>query len=122
MNIEELMKLKNWVVIGDVAKEYKYAHKILNKFKLKNYNVSGVHPKGGDGIYTKLKDVPYKIEAMDLCINAKQGIEFMKEANELGIKNVLIQPGAESNEILNYCRENGINVIENCALVQLNYI
>lgn len=122
MNIEELMKLKNWVVIGDVVKEHKYAHKILKKFKLKNYNIKGVHPKGGEGIYTKLKDVPYKIEAIDLCINPKQGIEFMKEAKELGIKNVLIQPGAESDEILSYCKENGINVVENCALVQLKNI
>lgn len=30
-----------------------------------------------------------------------------------------VQPGAESEEILTYCRENNINVIENCALVQL---
>ena len=122
MNIGELMKLKNWVVIGDVSNETKYANKILNKFKLKGYMVSGVHPKGGKGIYTNLKEVPYNIEAIDLCINAKYGIEFLKEAKELGIKNVLIQPGAESDEILKYCKENSINAIENCALIQLNHI
>ena len=43
----------------------------------------------------------------------------MKEAEELGIKYVLIQPGAESNEILNYCKENSITAFEDCALVQL---
>lgn len=122
MNIEELIKLKNWVVIGDVSNDTKYANKILNKFKLKGYMVSGVHPKGGKGIYTNLKEVPYNIEAIDLCINAKYGIEFLKEAKELGIKNVLIQPGAESDEILKYCKENSINAIENCALIQLNHI
>lgn len=122
MNIEELMKLKNWVVIGDVSNETKYANKILNKFKLKGYKVSGVHPKGGEDIYTNLNDVPYTIEAIDLCINAKLGIEFLRQAKDLGIKNVLIQPGAESDEILKYCRENSINAIENCALVQLNHI
>lgn len=122
MNIENLIKLKNWVVIGDVSNEAKYANKILNKFKLKGYKVSGVHPKGGKNIYTNLKDVPYTIDAIDLCINAKLGIKYLKEANELGIKNVLIQPGAESNEILTYCKENSINAIENCALVQLNNI
>ncbi|WP_291651805.1 CoA-binding protein [Clostridium sp.] len=120
MNIEELMELKNWVVIGDISNETKYANKILNKFKLKGYTVSGIHPKGGEGIYTNLKDVPYNVEAIDLCINARYGIEFLREAKELGIKNVLIQPGAESDEILKYCKENSINAIENCALVQLN--
>ena len=119
MNINEMIKLKNWVVIGDVSNESKYAYKILNKFKGKGYIVSGIHPKGGNEIYTSLKEVPYKIDAIDLCINAKLGINFIKEANELGIKNVLIQPGAESEEILKYCIENSMVAIENCALVQL---
>ena len=119
MDIKELIKLENWVVIGDVTNESKYAYKILNKFKEKGYKVSGIHPKGGEGVYKTIKEVPYKINAIDLCINSKLGIEYLKEASELGIKNVLIQPGAESEEILTYCKENGINVIENCALVQL---
>lgn len=119
MDIKELIKVKNWVVIGDVSNESKYAYKILNKFKENGYTVSGVHPKGGEEIYKTLKEVPYNIDAIDLCINSKLGLEYMKEANELGIRNVLIQPGAESEEILLYCKENGINAIENCALVQL---
>lgn len=120
MDIKELIKTNNWVVIGDVGNESKYAYKILNKFKEKGYIVSGVHPKGGNEIYKSLNEVPYKINAIDLCINSKLGLEYLKEANNLGIENVLIQPGAESEEILNYCKENNINAIENCALVQLN--
>lgn len=119
MDIKELIKLKNWVVIGDVGNESKYACKILNKFNEKGYKVSGVHPKGGEEIYKTIKEVPHEIDAIDLCINSKLGIEYLKEAKSLGIKNVLIQPGAESEEILAYCIENGINAIENCALVQL---
>ena len=119
MDIKELIKINNWVVIGDVGNESKYAYKILNKFKEKGYTVSGVHSKGGNEIYKSLKEVPYKINAIDLCINSKLGLEYLKEANNLGIKNVLIQPGAESEEILSYCKENNISAIENCALVQL---
>ena len=119
MNIRDLIKLENWVVIGDVTNESKYAYKILNKFKEKGYKVSGIHPRGGEGVYKTIKEVPYKIDAIDLCINSKLGIEYLKEAKALGIKNVLIQPGAESEEILLYCKDNGINAIENCALVQL---
>lgn len=120
MDIKELIRLKNWVVIGDVTNESKYANKILNKFNDNEYNVVGVHPKGGNRVYKLLKDVPYKIDAIDLCINPKLGLDYLKEAKELGIKNVLIQPGAESREIIDYCKNNKINYIENCALVQLN--
>ncbi|GAB6168076.1 CoA-binding protein [Clostridium carnis] len=119
MDIKEMIKLKNWVVIGDVGNETKYAYRILKRFECCGYNVSGVHPKGGKNIYRSLKEIPYKIEAIDLCINPSLGLEYIKEANLFGIENILIQPGAESEEILNYCKEKSINVIQNCALVQL---
>ena len=122
MDIKELIMKNNWVVIGDVNNKEKYAYKILEKFKDKGYTVAGDHPKGGEGVYKSLKEVPYKINAIDLCINSKLGIEYLKEARELEIKNILIQPGAESEEILVYCKENKINAIENCALVQLRNI
>ncbi|MBU3108828.1 CoA-binding protein [Clostridium gasigenes] len=119
MEAKELIKEKNWVVIGDVANSTKYAYKILEKFKLKGHTVVGVHPKSGDGVYKTLKEVPYKIDSIDLCINPKLGLEFIKEAKEIGITKVLIQPGAESAEIINYCNENNIMAIRGCALVEL---
>lgn len=119
MDIREMMELKNWIVIGDVVTEGKYANKILNRFKEKGYRVSGVTHKTGENVYDCIGKVPFNIEAIDLCVNPKYGIDYLKEAKELGIKYVLIQPGAESEEILNYCKENNILAIENCALVQL---
>lgn len=119
MEAKEIIKENSWVVIGDVINTSKYAYKILEKFKSKGRVVVGVHPKGGDGVYKTLKDVPYKIEAIDLCINPKLGLDFIKEANMLGINKVLIQPGAESQEIVDYCNENNIIAIKGCALVEL---
>lgn len=121
MNYEELVQNKNWVVIGDTLNSSKYAYKILNKLKEKGYNVAGVFPSDDrEKGYKSLKDVPYTIDVIDLCINSMFGIDFIKEAKELGIKKVLIQPGAESSEILNYCKSNGINALEGCALVALS--
>lgn len=121
MKAQDLMNYKNWVVVGDVLNSSKYAYKILHKLKDNGYNVSGVNPKAKDGdICKSLKEVSYKIEVIDLCINPSLGIEIAKEAKILGIKYILIQPGAESEEILNFCRDNEIIAIEGCALVELN--
>ena len=119
MEAIDLLKYNNWVVIGDTLNKDKYASKILSKLNSRGYKVKGVHPKGGENIYKKLEEVPYKIDVIDLCINHMIGIKFMEEAKTLGIKYVLIQPGAESRDILNYCKDNGINAIEGCALVAL---
>ena len=121
MSSIDFLKYKNWVVIGDTLNSTKYANKILNALKDNGYKVSGIHPKDdSELIYKSLSQVPYNIEVIDLCINPKYGIEFIKEAEILGIKNILIQPGAESSEIIEYSQQNKMNAIEGCALVALS--
>lgn len=117
----DLMKLKNWVVVGDILNSSKYAFKILNALKQHSYNAQGVNPRAKDeSVYKDLKAVPYKIDVIDLCINPVEGIKVIKEAKEIGISKVLIQPGAGSQEILKFCKENGIIAIEGCALIELS--
>ena len=49
-------------------------------------------------------------------IHPKLGLKLVEEAKELGIKRVLIQPGAESDAILAYCAEHGLEAVEGCVL------
>ncbi|SKA79127.1 Predicted CoA-binding protein [Clostridium sp. USBA 49] len=121
MNAGEFLNFKNWVVAGDVLNPDKYAYKILNALKNAGFNVEGVNPKDTSGnTYKSIKEVPYKIDVLDLCINPIKGLSIIKEAKELNIDKVLIQPGAESEEILEFCKNNGITAIEGCALVELS--
>lgn len=122
MEAKEFLKFKNWCVIGDVGNERKYANKILNKLIKNEYNVVGVSLKEGENTYKTLSQVPYNIDVIDLCINPVKGIEFIKEAKDLSINKILIQPGAESEEIMKFCKNNDIEAIEGCALVELSKI
>ena len=122
MEAQQLLNYENWVVVGDALNSSKYAHRILNSLEEAGFNVAGVNPRDTTGnAYKSLGEVPYKIEVIDLCINSINGIAIIKEALDLGIKRVLIQPGAESNEILEFCSSNEIIAIEGCALVELSY-
>ncbi|MBU3161326.1 CoA-binding protein [Clostridium frigoris] len=121
MKANELLNYNNWVVVGDVLNPSKYACKILNSLKTYGFNVVGVNPSiENKGVYNTLSDVPYKIEVLNLCINPYKGIKIIKEAYALKIERVLIQPGAESLEILEFCSINGIHAIEGCTLVELS--
>lgn len=121
MNIRKFFDYENWVVVGKVSDTSKYAYKILKSLGKAKFNVSGVHPLDeSENVYNSLSDVPYKIDVIDLCITPSLGIEVLKEAKKLNIDKVLVQPGAESEEILDYCKANGIVAIEGCALVQLS--
>ena len=120
LKASEFLEYKDWVVVGDVLNRLKYAYKILSSLKEAGFNVVGLNPSvKNEEAYSSLGDIPYKIEVLNLCINPIKGIEILKEAHELKIDKVLIQPGAESDEILNFCRENGIQAIEGCTLVEL---
>lgn len=122
MEAQQLLNYKNWVVVGDVLNSTKYAHRILNSLKEAGFKVAGVNPRDTTGnTYKTLSEVPYKIEVIDLCINSINGLAILKEALELGVKRVLIQPGAESDAILEFCNSNDIIAIEGCALVELSY-
>ena len=117
----EFLEYKNWVVVWDVLNRLKYAHKILSSLKEYGFNAVGLKPSvDSDEVYNSLKDIPYKIEVLDLCINPIKGIKILEEAHKLKIDKVLIQPGAGSPEIIEFCKVNGIIAIEGCALVELS--
>lgn len=117
MHLRDFMKLKSWAVVGDVDNPLKYANQIRNELKEKGYKVYGVHPTGTSFTYKSLKDIKGDIDIVDLCINPIDGLDYIKEIVTLGIKHVLIQPGAGSEKIISYLKENGVIVLEGCALV-----
>jgi len=122
MQAQELLNYKNWVVVGDVLNSSKYASRILSSLKNEGFNVEGINPRDTTGgIYKSLKEVNYVIDVVDLCINPISGLKVLDEVKNLGIDKVLIQPGAESTDIKEYCNNNGITAIEGCALVELSF-
>ncbi|MGH4052845.1 MAG: CoA-binding protein [Clostridium sp.] len=120
MKANEFLQYKNWVVVGDVLNRFKYAYKILSSLREADFNVVGLNPSvKNEEAYKSLADIPYKIDILNLCINPIKGIKILQDAHKLKIDKVLIQPGAESSEILDFCRQNGIEAIEGCTLVEL---
>ena len=76
-----------------------------------------VNPRSRDPrLCRALSDYGQPIDVLDLVIHPKLGLKLVEEADALGIKRVLIQPGAESEAILTYCAEHGLEAIEGCVL------
>lgn len=113
MNLMEIMQQKAFAVVGDTLREEKYAYKIKTALLDHGYTVYGVGKELGS-----LNDIKHEIDIIDLCINPVRGLELMKEC-EKNYKCVVIQPGAESKELLDYFSENDIPYLEGCLLVGL---
>ena len=111
--LEDVMKFKNIVVVGNTINEEKYACKIKNELLNNNYNVLAVGKE-----LKSINDVNFEIDVLDLCINPNIGLELLKE-NKKEIKVVVIQPGAESEEIKEFLNGNNIKFLEACLLIGL---
>ncbi|MCG8501491.1 MAG: CoA-binding protein [Firmicutes bacterium] len=126
MREEALLKLKNWAVVGATANEEKYGYKIYKKLKSKGYRTYPVNPNyqeiEGDRCYAGLSELPEVPDVIDMVVAPKHGIKVVEEAAKLGIKNIWLQPGTVSDELLQLAEEKGIHTVQACVLVALNYV
>jgi predicted CoA-binding protein len=114
MDLKETMKEKTFAIVGDTLNEDKYAYKIKMQMLEAGYKVYCVGKE-----LESINDIPEDIDVIDLCINPVKGLKLMKECNKK-FNNVVIQPGAESEELLNYLKEKNFPHIESCLLVGLS--
>jgi len=110
-------------VVGVSKDETKYGHKIFKDLLENSYNVTGLNRKGGEilgkKIYKSLTELEELPELVIFVLRPNIGILVLKQVNKLGIKNVWLQPGASSQEMVDYAQENDINLIHNaCFMVK----
>ncbi|MBQ2753479.1 MAG: CoA-binding protein [Firmicutes bacterium] len=113
MDMSDVMRQKEFVVVGDTLNEEKYACKIKNAMLENGYGVSCVGKE-----LASINDVEAEIDIIDLCIRADRGLELLKECTKK-YKGVVLQPGASSDDIKNYLDDKAIPYIDGCLLVGL---
>ncbi len=118
MDNQELLKMKNWVVVGDVLNTEKHAYRILNRLKERGYRAWGVHPRGGVGVFSSFSELGFVPDVMCLVINPATGKGFVQEAKRLGIKAAWLQPGADTDEVTATCEAVDLPYVKACVLVE----
>jgi len=124
MNNQELEMFKIWAVVGATQDEDKFGYKIYKRLKDKGYEVYPVSPKydeiDGDKAYKTVLELPVKPDIVNFVVNPRIGMKVLEQCDELGIKNIWLQPGTVSEELLSAAKEKNINTIEACVLVEMN--
>ncbi len=111
MELKEVMEQEVFAVVGNTVSEEKYAYKIKKELAEGGYRVYGVGKE-----LKSLNDIDADIDIIDLCINAALGINYIKECRK-SFKCIVIQPGAEGPELIEYLKSSNLTFIENCLLV-----
>ncbi len=113
MNIKEIMQFQSFAVVGNTMDKEKYAYKIKAGLQEKGYKAYGVWKE-----YEAIDAIEEEIDVIDLCINPKWGLKYIKECNK-PFKCIVIQPGAGNEELITYLQKEKLPYIEGCILVGL---
>lgn len=114
MELKEIMQQKSFAVLGDTLNPEKFAYKIKTKMNEAGYTVYAVGKE-----LESLNDIQEEIDVIDLCIHPAKGLKLLKE-NKKSFKCIVIQPGADSEELIQWLDEEKIPYIHGCLLVGLS--
>jgi predicted CoA-binding protein len=120
--IADFVNRRVWAVVGASLDPTKFGNRIFRSLRAAGYNVYPINPRGGelDGvpIYASLADLPETPEVVDLVVPPAVTEQVVKEAHELGLTRIWMQPGAESDKAIAYCHAYGMQVVHDaCAMV-----
>ncbi len=118
------MKPENYglvAIVGVSADASKYGHKIFRDMLKGGYNVKGVNPKGGfvlgHNLYRNLGEIEKKPDVVIMVVPPAAAEQVMEDCNKLGIKEVWLQPGSESEAALEKAKTYGIKAVAACFMV-----
>ncbi len=126
-NIATFLAAEAFGVVGASSDRNKYGNKVLRCYLQNIRTAIPVNPKAStiEGIETaaSVAELPDGVDSISIITPPAVTIKVIEEALARGIKNVWMQPGAESHAAVTLAEDNGLNVIADgsCVLVVMGY-
>ena len=125
--IETFLASPAFGVVGASSDRNKYGNKVLRCYLQNIRTAIPVNPNAStiEGIEAaaSVAELPDAVRSLSIITPPAVTLHIIEAAIEKGIKNVWMQPGAESNDAIRLAEDNGLNVIADgsCVLVVLGY-
>ncbi len=115
---------KKTLVIGGSPKPERYSNKAIRKLLSYNHPVESIGLRESKvesvGITTG-KPVIHDIHTVTMYIGHVRQPEYYDYILSLNPSRIIFNPGTENSELQSIASNNGIEVVENCTLVMLDY-
>lgn len=114
-------------VVGASSRRHKYGNKVLRCYQQNGRHAIAVNPREreieGAACVASVLDLPDEVESISVITPPAVTERIVRDAIRRGIRNVWMQPGAESAGAVAECAAAGLNVIADgsCVLVVLGY-
>ena len=125
--IDTFLAVDAFGVVGASSKPHKYGNKVLRCYLQNQRKVVPVNPveKQIEGLacFASVGDLPGHVASLSIITPPQVTEKVVVQAIARGIKNIWMQPGAESAKAVALCEAAGLNVIADgsCVLVVMGY-
>ncbi|MBI4057660.1 MAG: CoA-binding protein [Elusimicrobia bacterium] len=110
-------------VIGASKDRSKFSNKAVRAYLKQGYQVFPVHPKEteieGLKAYRSILDVPVVPDRVTVYIPPAAGLAIIDEIAKKGTKELFLNPGTESGELVERAKSLGLNPILACSIVDI---
>lgn len=121
--IHDFVDGKRIAVVGaSRTNKNKFGNLAAGELKRRGYSVYFVHPQAesidGECAYPSLSALDGRVDGVLVSVPAARGADVLREAARLGIRNVWVQQGGESVELIQLGEELKLNLVTNkCILM-----
>ena len=118
-----MSEAKSIAIVGATTRRGRYSNKAVRAYKAKGYTVYPVSIRHeeveGLKAYRSVKDIPGRVDMASLYVNPRVGMTLLKEMAEKGVETLFVNPGAESEELLERAESLGLDPILACSIMSL---
>lgn len=126
-DVEHILRnTKLIALVGASANPARDSHEVMRYLQAKGYRVIPVNPGlagkelNGEKVYASLRDIPEKIDMVDVFRNSEAAGPVADEAVEIGAKYVWMQLGVVNAEAAARARAAGLRVVMNrCPKIEM---
>jgi hypothetical protein len=115
-------KDKNICVVGVSHKEDKFGYRIFVDLIKAGFKVEGINPTGGEicgkKLYRNLGELPGKPDLVITVVPHQVTERIVEEIHGLGIKEIWMQPGSESELAIRKAENYAISVVHHSCFMR----
>jgi predicted CoA-binding protein len=120
--VQDFIDGKRIALVGMSRGGKKFGNMAYKELKERGYQVYPVHPEAeqidGENCYKNLASLPESVDGVLVVVPPERSSQVMRDAAEAGIRNVWLQQGAESPEVLALGEELDLNLVsKKCILM-----
>ena len=123
-DITKFFSSKAYAVVGVSRDKKKFGSTVFRAMNSRFFTVYPVNPHLStfDDVQcvATVRDLPDEVQSVVIVVHPEDARHILTECKHKGIENIWLQPGAESDDAIEFAKHNGMNVIHHqCILMFL---